>query len=162
MNDFEAGPSIQAMEDFDIFLNHRGPDSKATFIAHLYGALKFEGFQPFLDCQSLMVGNHNQESIFQALDMAKVHVAVVTKGYAESKYCLDELVDIMNSGKPVIPVFYDVEPKDLLDVEEGKFAEAFKNHKNGQPQEKLQKWIDALGWLSKIVGPCYDSTCRDR
>jgi hypothetical protein len=42
--------------------------------------------------------------------VAKVHIGVVSKGYAESKHCLSELATMMRSGKPVIPVFYDVEP----------------------------------------------------
>jgi len=161
MNDSEAGPSTRATEVFDVFLNHRGPDTKNKFIAHLDQALCDAGFRPFLDLRSLRVGNHNQVSIYQALDMAKVHVAVVSEGYAESEYCLNELVTIMNSGKPVIPVFYDVELDDLLFVEKGKFAEAFKNHKNGQTQEKLQQWTVALGRLAHIVGFCFDNTSKD-
>ncbi|KAG0582711.1 hypothetical protein KC19_3G079300, partial [Ceratodon purpureus] len=100
-----------------------------------------------------MKGNPALKSIDQALDMAKVHIAVVSRGYAESKYCLNELVAMMRSGKPVLPVFYDVEPVDLRWVENGPFAEAFEKHKSkGRTQKKLQAWRDALGGLAGITG----------
>nr|PNR52797.1 hypothetical protein PHYPA_009172 [Physcomitrium patens] len=98
-------------EDYDVFLNHRGPDVKSTFVTHLEDALRSEGFRPFLDVRFLMVGGPALKSIDQALDMAKVHVAVVSKGYAEPKYCLSELVDMLKSCQPVVPVLYDVEPR---------------------------------------------------
>ncbi|KAG0583532.1 hypothetical protein KC19_3G144600 [Ceratodon purpureus] len=149
----QAGTSHAVMDDFDVFLNHRGPDVKATFVAHLEEALRCAGFRPFLDARSLMKGNPALQSIDQALDVAMVHVAVISKGYAESKYCLTELVAMMRSGKPVIPVFYDVEPVDLRWVENGPFAEAFKKHKSrGRTETKLQEWRDALQALSEITG----------
>jgi hypothetical protein len=162
MNDSEAGPSTGVTENFDVFLNHRGPDLKATFVAHLVEALRDRGLRPFLDRQALEVGNPNQESIYQALDMAKVHVAVVSKGYAESQYYLDELVAMKRSHKPVIPLFYDVKPNDMRWVEEGKFAEAFEKHEGRQTPEKLQEWTDALGWLADFGGVRFDTTCKDR
>ncbi|KAG0627123.1 hypothetical protein M758_2G175500 [Ceratodon purpureus] len=155
MNDCEASTSGAVTENFDVFLNHRGPDVKATFVAHLEDALQCAGFRPFLDARSLMKGNPALKSIDQALDAAKVHVAVVSKRYAESKYCLNELVAMMRSGKPVIPVFYDVDPVDLRWVENGSFAEAFLKHKSeGRTQKKLQEWTDALRALADITGFC--------
>lgn len=62
--------------------------------------------------------------------MANVHVAVVLTGYAESKYCLNELVAMLRSGKPVVPVFYGVELVDLRWVENGPFAAAFERHRS--------------------------------
>ncbi|KAG0590524.1 hypothetical protein KC19_1G106000 [Ceratodon purpureus] len=162
MNDCEASTSGAVTENYDVFLNHRGPDVKATFVAHLEDALRCAGFRPFLDARSLMKGNPALKSIDQALDVAKVHVAVLSKRYAESKYCLNELVAMMRSGKPVIPVFYDVEPVDLRWVENGPFAEAFLKHKSkGRTQKKLQEWTDALGALAGITAFCSADYKRD-
>ncbi|KAG0623115.1 hypothetical protein M758_3G149500 [Ceratodon purpureus] len=162
MNDCEASTSGAVTENFDVFLNHRGPDVKATFVAHLEDALRCAGFRPFVDARSLMKGNPALKSVDQALDAAKVHVAVVSKRYAESKYCLNELVAMMRSGKSVIPVFYDVEPVDLRWVENGSFAEAFLKHKSkGRTQKKLQEWTDALRALADITGFCLADYKRD-
>ena len=156
MNDSEADPSTSsATEDFAVFLNHRGPDVKATFVAHLEDALRHAGFRPFLDARSLMMGNPALQSIDQAVAVAKVHIAVVSKRYAESKYCLNELVAMVRSGKPVIPVFYDVEPVDLRWVEKGQFAAALERHKSrGRTEKKLREWTDALRALAEITGFC--------
>jgi hypothetical protein len=40
MNDSKAGTSGAVTDDFDVFLNQRGPDVKATFVAHLEEALR--------------------------------------------------------------------------------------------------------------------------
>ena len=138
--------------DVDVFLNHRGPDVKAAFIDHLYEALRSAGLNPFPYAKSLVKENPVFSSIDEALAVAKVHVAVVSKGYAESKYCLRELVAILRTGRPVIPVFYDVEPSDLRWVECGPFAAAFGEHKSRETPEQVEEWRDALGKLADICG----------
>ncbi|KAG0563627.1 hypothetical protein KC19_8G046500 [Ceratodon purpureus] len=141
--------------DYDVFLNHRGPDVKAGFVAHLNEALREAGLNPFLDKASLRKGDPAFRSINDALEVAKVHVAVVSKGYAESKYCLTELVDMLRSGKPVIPVYYEVEPAHLRWVENGPFKEAFEKHKSKRLPEQVKEWSDALRKLADITGFCY-------
>ncbi|KAG0607731.1 hypothetical protein M758_8G050400 [Ceratodon purpureus] len=141
--------------DYDVFLNHRGPDVKAGFISHLDEALRTAGLNPFLDKESLRKGHSAFSSINDALQVAKIHVAVVSKGYAESKYCLTELVAMMRSGKPVIPVFYDVEPVDLRWVENGPFAKAFEKHKLNRTPKQVEEWRDALLKLAEITGICF-------
>ena len=147
--------SSSPVDDYDVFLNHRGPDVKGGFVAHLDEALRLAGLNPFLDKASLRKGDPAFRSIEDALDVAKAHVAVVSKGYAESKYCLMELAAIMRSGKPVIPVFYDVEPSNLRWVENGPFAVAFEEHKRKKSAEQVEEWRDALRKLADITGACF-------
>ncbi|KAG0615448.1 hypothetical protein M758_5G041800 [Ceratodon purpureus] len=139
------------MDDYDVFLNHRGPDVKGGFVAHLHDALRSAGLNPFLDKTSLVKGNPAFTSIDAALEVAKVHIAVVSRGYAESKYCLSELAAMMRSGKPVIPVLYNVEPSELRRVEKGPFAAAFKKHKSRETAEQVEEWADALRKLADIT-----------
>ena len=126
------------MDKYDVFLNHRGPDVKGGFIAHLHEALGSVGLNAFLDKKSLVQGHSAFDSINEALENARVHVAVVSKGYAGSKHCLSELVAMMGSGKPVIPVFSDVEPAHLRRVENGPFASAFEKHKSRETAEQVE------------------------
>lgn len=79
---------------------------KKTFVAHLDAALRRDGFQPFLDGKVIGQGRHVFNTIDKALKGACVHVAIFSKGYAESKYCLNELCDMLSSGKDILPVFY--------------------------------------------------------
>lgn len=143
------------MDDYDVFLNHRGPHVKVGFIAHLYDALKSIGLNLFLDKKSLVKGDPAFRSIDDALERAKVHVAVVSSRYAESRHCLSELVLKIRSRKPVIPVFYDVEPAHLRRVENGPFAEAFEVHKSRERPEQVEEWADALHKLADITGFCF-------
>ncbi|KAG0616699.1 hypothetical protein M758_5G135300 [Ceratodon purpureus] len=139
------------MDDYDVFLNHRGPDVKGGFVAHLHDALRSTGLNPFLDKTSLVKENPAFTSIDDALEVAKVHIAVVSRGYAESKYCLSELAAMMRSGKPVIPVLYNVEPAELRRVEKGPFAAAFQKHKSRETAERVEEWADALRKLADIT-----------
>jgi len=54
-----------------------------------------------------------------ALKEAKVHIAIFSTGYANSSQCLNELVQMLESGSTVIPVFYNVSPSDLRWTKEG-------------------------------------------
>jgi hypothetical protein len=151
----QSSASAAVHTDYDVFLNHRGPDVKAGFVAHLDEALRAAGLNPFLDKASLRKGDAAFRSIDDALEVAKVHVAVVSKGYAESKYCLSELVAMMRSSKPVIPVFYDVEPAQLRRVENGPFAAAFEKHQARESAEQVEEWREALRQLADITGFCF-------
>ena len=147
--------SCSAMDEYDVFLNHRGPDVKVGFVAHLHDALTSVGLNSFLDKKSLVQGDPAFGSIYDALKVAKVHVAVVSTGYADSKHCLSELVAMLGSGKPVIPVFYDVEPSELRRVKNGQFAGAFEKHRSRESAELVEEWVDAIGKLADITGFCF-------
>ena len=147
--------SSSTMDDeYDVFLNHRGPGVKAGFVAHLEDALQSAGLNPFLHQESIRMGDLAFRSNDNALEKARVHVAVVSKGYAESKLCLCELVTILMSQKPVVPVFYDVEPSDLCKVERGPFAAAFEKHKSKETPEQVEEWRNALRKLAYVTGFC--------
>ena len=135
-----------------MFLNHRGPGMKAGFVTHLHEALTSAGWNAFLDKKCLVKGKQAFECIDAALEVAKVHVAVVSRRYAESKHCLNELAAMVRSGKPVIPVFYDVEPAALRRVQDGPFAAAFRKHRARETAQQVQEWADALGKLADITG----------
>lgn len=140
------------LHKYDVFINHRGPDVKTTFAADLSAALSRAGFIPFLDAKSIAQGRHVFKSIDEALSGACVHVAIFSKRYAESKYCLDELADMVHSGKVILPVFYDVKPQHLRWVGNGPFAEGFRKHEKNKRQEKVLKWKDALQKVSQTMG----------
>ncbi|CAM6016151.1 unnamed protein product [Sphagnum balticum] len=137
---------------YDVFLNHRGPDVKTTFVAHLYEALCKAGFHPFLDVKSLVKGQHAFKSIDEALNGVHVHVAVFSKGYAESKYCLNELCDMQKSGKLILPIFLDVEPEHLRRPHHGPFATGFRKHMKKGRQDDIKRWEKALFEVANVTG----------
>ena len=141
-----AGATTLKSRKYDVFINHRGPDVKKTFVAHLYAALKSWAIeiQPFLDAEDIRYGHHVFEDIDKALKDARVHVAIFSKGYAESIYCLDELCAMLKSEQRIIPVFYDVEAGNLRRPEDGPYKEAFEKHEKRGRTEKIPRWKEAL------------------
>jgi hypothetical protein len=143
---------IQSLGKYDVFLNHRGPDVKHTFVAHLYDALCAAGFHPFLDAKSLIKGQHAYKSINEALSGVGVHVAIFSKRYAESKYCLDELHDMLESGKLILPVFYGVEVEHLCRPYDGPFAAGLRRHKRLGRHQDVERWETALVKVADLQG----------
>jgi len=144
----EKKPNLETMaavpEMFDVFLNHRGPDVTGGFASHLYQALEEAGCRPFLDKPSLEKGQPGQKKIYEALGCASVHVAIFSEHYADSDYCLDELRAMLESKKPIIPVFYNVSPSVLrCEADDGPYTKALKIHGRASPSE-VKKWKDAL------------------
>jgi len=147
-----SSSNYDVLHTYDVFLNHRGPDVKTTFVAHLYDALCTAGFHPFLDAKSLIKGQHAFNSINEALSGVRVHIAVFSKGYAESKYCLNELCDMLESGKDILPIFYDVEPEHLRRPHHGPFAAAFRKHLKRGRKDNIKRWEEALLKVANITG----------
>ncbi|KAH9533966.1 hypothetical protein CY35_18G081800 [Sphagnum magellanicum] len=143
---------IQSLGKYDVFLNHRGPAVKDTFVAHLNDALCAAGFHPFLDAKSLIKGQHAYKSINEALSGVGVHVAIFSKRYAESKYCLAELHDMLESGKLILPVFYGVEVEHLCRPYDGPFAAGLRKHKRLGRHQDVERWETALAKVADLQG----------
>ncbi|GLJ06479.1 hypothetical protein SUGI_0040160 [Cryptomeria japonica] len=143
---------------FDVFINHRGPDVKQTLAIQLYNSLEQLGIRAFLDSQEKQLGDSFPSTIETAIRSALVHVAIFSKGYADSPWCLAELVLILESQAKIIPVFYGVNPSDLRIIKKGVYAEAFiKYEEKGRYLEKLNEWKEALQSLSLIAGEEFHS-----
>ncbi|KAH9726194.1 Disease resistance-like protein DSC1 [Citrus sinensis] len=67
----------------------------------------------------LCVDKISKLSLVNAIEASAISVIVFSEGYASSRWCLDELVKILDCKKEyaqiVIPVFYRVDPSDRLD-----------------------------------------------
>eukprot|EP00253_Pinus_taeda_P007627 PITA_07627 len=148
---------------FDIFINHRGPDSKKTLAKHLYDRLSKHGLRVFLDEDELQAGEYITPQIHSAIRTASVHIAIFSPRYADSNWCLDELLLMFESGSTIIPVFYGVEPADLrwgTHGEKGVYGRSLqmlekKRTHDSQPRyypSTIQKWRKALFDAAEIKG----------
>lgn len=146
---------------YDVFLNHRGKDVKNTLASHLYYRLRHLGLRVFFDKEEMEKGNRINLVIENAIKGAPVHVAIFSAAYAESEWCMDELVLMVQSESIIIPVFYHLKPTEIwwnsVDGRNGVYAEALhilKEEKLFDPeshQEKpryesqtIEKWKEAL------------------
>ncbi|XP_057813971.2 uncharacterized protein LOC131027886 [Cryptomeria japonica] len=138
---------------FDVFINHRGPDVKDTLARQFYYSLKELGIRAFLDSEEKELGHSFPSTIANAIRSAAVHIAIFSKRYAQSPWCLAELVLMLESKAKIIPVFYQVEPWELRYIEKGTYAGAFITYeKKSRYQEKHKEWKEALQSISFIAG----------
>ncbi|GLJ31250.1 hypothetical protein SUGI_0626590 [Cryptomeria japonica] len=140
---------------YDVFINHRGKDTKQFLASSLYDNLQNRGFRVFLDKSSLRVGQYVPEAITCAIRRAAVHIVILSPNYAESEWCLDELYLLIQTGAPIVPVFWKVRPsEDRMEDENGVYAKDFRKHKKAGKfsTETLEKWRNALRWVSLVEG----------
>ncbi|WOH15770.1 hypothetical protein DCAR_0935316 [Daucus carota subsp. sativus] len=139
---------------WDVFLSFRGKDTRPNFISHLHHALDQAGIVTFKDDLALSKGEEISTRLRQAIRDSKMFVVVISKNYADSSWCLDELVEILSckrTNNQVIPVFYYVDPSDLRH-HKGSFGVALKKHKKRHSVDKIDKWKSALTEIAALSG----------
>ncbi|KAH0745186.1 hypothetical protein KY285_006843 [Solanum tuberosum] len=128
---------------YDIFLSFRGEDPEKFY----------ESLVP-----RLKEGDSISEELVKAIEESQVAIVVFSKNYATSRWCLNELVKIMEckeeKGQIVIPIFYDVDPSHVRYQSES-FAEAFAKHElrskdDVEGMQKVQGWRNALTAASNL------------
>ncbi|KAH9782278.1 ADP-ribosyl cyclase/cyclic ADP-ribose hydrolase [Citrus sinensis] len=141
---------------YDVFVSFRGEDTRDNFSSHLYSALSRQNIQTFIDDQ-LNRGDEISESLVNAIEASAISVIVFSEGYASSRWCLDELVKILECKKEyaqiVIPVFYRVDPSDVRN-QTGSFGNSFSKleERFKENSKKLQTWRNALKEAATLSG----------
>ena len=126
--------------NYDVFLSFRGGDTRRNFTDHLYTTLTAYGIQTFRDDEELEKGGDIASDLSRAIQESKIFIIIFSKNYANSRWCLNELVKIMEQMEEkkksmVLPVFYHVNPSDVR-KQSGSYEEAFSNHEADANQEK--------------------------
>lgn len=105
------------------------------------------------------MGDTLSSQIQDAIKTASVHVAIFSPHYAESRWCLEELHLMVQSGKPIIPVFYKIEPGELKRTD-GVYAAALrilaKKRKRDDSQPLYNSttsgyWLTALYTVAEAI-----------
>ncbi|CAK8566892.1 unnamed protein product [Lathyrus sativus] len=157
-----SSSKVASLKKFDVFISFRGEDTRKTFTSHLYEALR-KKVQTFIDIE-LEKGDEISPALNEAIEGSDASIVIFSKDYASSKWCLNELVKILECKRDrrqiVIPVFYDIEPSDVRN-QTGTYRQSFEKHERDlrHNKDKLQKWKDALfeaanlsGWNSQNYG----------
>ncbi|GLJ39303.1 hypothetical protein SUGI_0802090 [Cryptomeria japonica] len=140
-------------KQFDIFIYHRGPDTKINLAKPLYDSLQQAGIQAYLDQLETELGDYFPCAIKNAIFSATVHIAILSPQYAVSAWCLAELALMFQTKARIIPLFYHVEPSDFRYIKNG-VADAFSKHeeKGRYPRHDIQQWKECLQNVSGIMG----------
>ncbi|XP_057743017.1 disease resistance protein RPV1-like isoform X2 [Arachis stenosperma] len=156
-------PSIKTRRWINhVFISFRGADTRKGFTDHLYAALERRGcIKTFKDDHDLESGEIISEGLIKGIQESMFALVVLSPNYASSRWCLDELQNIVECrekfNQVVFPIFYGVESSDVR-YQRGTFEEAFRKHEDRFKEEKgkVQRWRDALqkvasysGWDSK-------------
>ncbi|KAL6315424.1 hypothetical protein AAG906_000538 [Vitis piasezkii] len=154
----QASSSSSNPHTYDVFLSFRGEDTRKTFTGHLYANLVANGIHTFRDDEELEKGGDIASNLSRAIEESKIFVIIFSKRYADSKWCLNELVKIIDckteKGSVVLPVFYHVEPTDVR-KQGGSFKDAFLDHAKDADQEKektIETWKNALMTAANLSG----------
>ncbi|CAN6564224.1 unnamed protein product [Malus baccata var. baccata] len=150
----------------DVFLSFRGEDTRKGFTGHLHQALEGKGYKTFIDEDDLKRGEEIKPELLLAIEESRISIIVFSKRYADSSWCLDELVKIMECrsklGQHVLPIFYDVEASDIR-KQEGSLAPMFQKHednickeeddkKREAKRERVEQWREALTEAANLSG----------
>ncbi|XP_052305884.1 disease resistance protein Roq1-like isoform X1 [Populus trichocarpa] len=140
---------------YDVFLSFRGEDNRKNFTDHLYTALVQAGIYTFRDHNEIPRGEEISKHLLKAIQESKISIVVFSKGYASSRWCLNELVEILEcknrkTGQIVLPVFYDIDPSDVR-KQTGSFVKAFDKHEDCF-KEKVKEWRKALEETGNLSG----------
>nr|XP_043637864.1 disease resistance protein RUN1-like [Erigeron canadensis] len=151
---------------YDVFISFRGEDTRKTFVDHLHSALVQRLIRVYKDDEALPRGDSIGPSLFKSIEESQIAVIVFSKNYADSSWCLDELVHVMKCreerGLTVMPIFYDVDPSELRN-QKRKFGKAFakqevKNFMNADSWRKsLIEASNIAGWEPRHIANGYES-----
>ncbi|XP_052301250.1 disease resistance protein RPV1 isoform X3 [Populus trichocarpa] len=142
---------------YQVFLSFRGEDTRKNFTDHLYTTLVQAGIHTFRDDNEIRRGENIDFELQKAIQQSKISIIVFSKNYAWSRWCLDELVMIMErrrtTGSIVFPVFYDVLPSEVRN-QTGSFAAAFVEQEKRfkEEMERVNGWRIALKEVADLAG----------
>ncbi|XP_061370321.1 disease resistance protein RPV1-like [Gastrolobium bilobum] len=152
---------------YDVFISFRGEDTRTNFTSHLHSALCHSKIEAYID-YNLKKGDEVGPALNEAIRDSHISLIVFSINYATSKWCLEELLQILecrkHQGQVVIPVFYETDPSDVRH-QKGSYEKAFAKHErdlrnNKFYHDKVSKWKAALTVAANISG--WDSrTHRD-
>ncbi|XP_028807459.1 TMV resistance protein N-like [Neltuma alba] len=154
MATFTTSPSV-GQEKYDVFVSFRGPDTRLRFVSHLRKQFRQKGIEVYVD-ETAERGDTISPALSEAIERSRIALVIFSENYASSRWCLEELVKIMqcrrDHSQTVIPVFYDIDPSHVRH-QRGSYEDAFVQHHNCKvDSRKLQDWRSVLKETADIFG----------
>ncbi|ESQ44765.1 hypothetical protein EUTSA_v10003136mg [Eutrema salsugineum] len=139
---------------YDVFPSFSGEDVRVTFLSHFLKELDRKLIIPFKDNEMERSRSLDPE-LKQAIKDSRIAVVVISKNYASSSWCLNELLEIVNCkeeyGQMVIPVFYALDPSHVR-KQTGDFGKIFEETCKNSTKEVTNRWRSALTDVANILG----------
>ncbi|KAL5101334.1 hypothetical protein RYX36_005661 [Vicia faba] len=142
-----------ASHKYDVFLCFRGLDTY-TFACNLYYALRNKKIKTFFFPKEIQNHDDQLQLSLSVIQESNISIVVLSKNYASSTRCLDELVKIIEymkcKNQLVWPIFYDVDPSEVRH-QKGRFGEGMLELEKRYP-DRIRHWREALRQVSSISG----------
>ncbi|CAN1175549.1 Disease resistance protein RUN1 [Linum perenne] len=125
--------------EYDVFLCFRGDDTRFGFTSHLMKALSDKQIKTFID--NKLEKTESIDELISILQRSALSVVVFSEKFADSIWCLEEVVTIarrmVEFGHRVLPVFWKVDPSDVTD-DPGSYATTIdREYKGTNVQKRL-------------------------
>ncbi|KAG2665067.1 hypothetical protein I3760_16G112500 [Carya illinoinensis] len=151
-----SSSSPPSTHKWDVFLSFRGIDTRNTFVAHLYPALRQRGIKTYRDDEDLERGEIISPTLLKDIEESMISIVILSPNYASSSWCLEELTKILECKKTkqqiVLPVFYHVDPSYVRNLR-GSFGEELAKHQERFKEDpKVQRWKEALQEVAGLAG----------
>lgn len=139
---------------YHVFPSFHGPDVRRSFLSHLHKHFESTRITMFKD-HEIERGHTIGPELVQAIRESRVLIVVLSKRYASSSWCLDELVEILKCKKDlgliVMTIFYKVDPS-YVRKQRGGFGSTFEKTCEGKTEEVKLRWSKALTDIANIEG----------
>ncbi|KAL3745572.1 hypothetical protein ACJRO7_014655 [Eucalyptus globulus] len=155
LNGITSSTSTSSGFDYDVFLSFRGPDTRSGITDFLYTSLLAAGIHTYRDDDELRIGDEIAPELLKAINHSKISIPIFSKGYAFSKWCLNELVQMVKCRKSrrqkIMPIFYDITPSEVRH-QTGSYGDAFVSHEKRFDNKVISKWKAALKEVGDLKG----------
>lgn len=140
--------------EYHVYISFRG-DTRKSFTDHLYSSLCKAGINTFRDEEEVKKGESLSSEFERAIRGSRISIIVFSKGYASSRWCLNELLEILECKEKrkqvVLPIFYNVNPSQVC-KQTGEYGAVLARHKERFGEAKVQRWRDALTKVGELSG----------
>ncbi|XP_039168991.1 disease resistance protein RPV1-like [Eucalyptus grandis] len=115
------------------------------------------GIWAYKDDEELRTGEEIGDQLLQAIRQSKISIPIFSTGYADSPWCLRELVKMVESkntrGQKIMPIFYNVAPSEVKYQNEH-YGNTIVSHLNKKQfnDETINHWKAALKEVGDLKG----------
>ncbi|KAL8116346.1 hypothetical protein AgCh_022738 [Apium graveolens] len=142
---------ISLSTEHDVYISFNIADTR-KFVDNLRTAFSLVGIRAFYHDSQLEI-EETSYILSPQMKASKFIIVLLSKNYADSGWCLDELVEILRLKRAgihrVIPVFYHIDPIDVR-YQNGEFGSAFRKYAAGIKNKKAGTWRAALSEVGKL------------
>ncbi|XP_056844007.1 disease resistance protein RPS6-like [Raphanus sativus] len=139
---------------YDVFPSFSGEDVRVTFLSHFLKELDRKLIIAFKDSE-IQRSQSLDPKLKQAIRDSRIAVVIISKNYASSRWCLNELLEIVKCreecGQMVIPVFYGLGASHVR-KQTGEFGQIFEETCQDETEEGIIQWRRALTDVANTLG----------